>query len=448
MKKYLSLLFVIVASVAFADNEVYNWQDVSGENFTGSSYKNSSWANCTAVGTIFSSNQNSTDYTGAYFGGANLTNADFTNANLTNVDFDGGLSSSTLTNVNFTGSNLENANLWGEDVSSVNFTDANLTNVTFGHYSGMTNAQLRSASSVKGISIYNIDMTNWDLSNLDLTGARFDNNSIFNNTNLTNAKLTSVNFCLSHLENANFTGADLTSACFYESYGLTDDQLRSAYSVRGIHISFSTVLDFFVFDMTHWDLSKLDLTSASFINVNMTEVDFTGTDLRGAIFKDNMGNPIYHNTIMSDGVIQNMSFVTSKDMLIIRENTDILTKIVDSAILTDGKIIFEDGGFIAITDGVTLTFSDAFEFVVSDGVTNLSELLSMGKDSTIVMSGYTNEEAGSAFSNLFKTEDGSDVYITIEDSFIIKGNVVPEPSTYAIIFGILALSFVVYRRRK
>ena len=132
-----------------------------------------------------------------------------------------------------------------------------------------------------------------------------------------------------------------------------------------------------------------------------------------------------------------------------REGNDISAKITVDSTLTGGTIVLEDGASLEVSEGVTLTLSDAVEFMVADGVNDISEVLSLGENSTIVMAGCTDDEAMSAFTNLFKTEDGSSLSFANAESFTVIGGVaVPEPSTYAMIFGAIALGFVAYRRRK
>ena len=132
-----------------------------------------------------------------------------------------------------------------------------------------------------------------------------------------------------------------------------------------------------------------------------------------------------------------------------REGNDISAKITVDSTLTGGTIVLEDGASLEVSEGVTLTLSDAVEFMVADGVNDISEVLSLDENSTIVMAGCTDDEAMSAFTNLFKTEDGSSLSFANAESFTVIGGVaVPEPSTYAMIFGAIALGFVAYRRRK
>ena len=131
------------------------------------------------------------------------------------------------------------------------------------------------------------------------------------------------------------------------------------------------------------------------------------------------------------------------------EGNDISVKLTKDSIVTGGEIVIEDGASLEISEGVTLTLTDTVEFVVADGVSDISQVLSLGENSTIVMAGCTDDEAMSAFTNLFKTEDGSSLSFANSESFTVIGGVaVPEPSTYAAIFGAIALGFVAYRRRK
>ena len=82
-KIFLGIIMMLQLHSAFADNENYDGQDVSGQSFAEGSYIGSSWKNATAINTKFTRS----DCSNASFIEANLTNANFQSSNLTNADF-------------------------------------------------------------------------------------------------------------------------------------------------------------------------------------------------------------------------------------------------------------------------------------------------------------------------------------------------------------------------
>lgn len=95
MKNKIKLLAIFLATTtaSLADNEVFDGQDVSGENFSNSSLRNSQWKNTTIKETNFTSS----NLTSGDFYNSKLTNVDFSNAILKYADFYG----ATLTDVSF-----------------------------------------------------------------------------------------------------------------------------------------------------------------------------------------------------------------------------------------------------------------------------------------------------------------------------------------------------------
>lgn len=367
MKKYLTILSILTTSFAFGARD-YSGQDFSHEFFINED-----------------------------FSYVNFTNANLSSTSFWAVDFKGAV---------FTNANLSYAEFTEVDVTGVDFTGTNLTSTYFNYMNGFTEAQLRSASSVKGITLWSHTMENWDFSKLDLTLANFGYGEV-NGANFANAKLTSVTFDNMDVTGANFEGADLRNAKFHNT-------LDTIFTV-------------------------------------LTNANFTNADLRGTEFDDNVNkdDAIYKNTIMTDGTIENLSFTSADDQLTIRKYDDISVKITEDSLLVDGSIVIEDGAFLEIGDNVTITLTDEFEFIVSDNVSDVSDVLLMGENTTIVMAGCTDEEAISTFANLFKSEDGSTIQLTISESFVIIGSIsVPEPAEWAMIFGALALGVAVYRKRK
>ena len=100
-------------------------------------------------------------------------------------------------------------------------------------------------------------------------------------------------------------------------------------------------------------------------------------------------------------------------------------------------------------DDVTVTISDELSISFDGEISGVNDILLMGDNSTIVMAGYeSNEEAQAAFIGLFKDSEGNSVDWAPESVASFVTAAIPEPSTYAAIFGALAIAFAAYRRRK
>lgn len=550
MKKCITIISMLATCFVFADNENYDGQDVSGKTFYGSR-KNSSWIGATAVGTWFISEAfSSPDLTNANFTNANLnkariegtvTDAIFTNANLNecNICYVKGLTDSQLrsaaditgiqftrtdlSNLNFSGLDFSGGQFYGTTVSNVDFTNAILDKVIFyGGVIGLTDKQLRSAKSLVGTIIRDMDATGFDLSGLnlsaggiigikclnsnfietnfisatlsgsDFSGSNFsradlknvylDNSSLVN-TNLFRTNLTGASFTAkTDFTGATINGADLTSTV---ENGFTFAHLESTKSYADKNLS-GVIFDYN--DIGAWNLSGLNLQNTSFFASKIAGTNFSNSDLRGADISVTKGTATYKNTIMSDGVIKNLSMASADESLSIRKYTpaeggeNISAKIAEDAMISGGaKLTLEQGAFFEVANGKTLT-------VASDGLIQIDTDLS---GSTIFnvnsSSGLVFEDGAILTVNIVDDIMTSDAYtfavISFEDdsriaglnnfvkdetlfltvngekfngawNYAVKGNDlsisinVPEPATYTAIFGALALGFVAYRRRK
>ncbi|MBQ6533725.1 MAG: pentapeptide repeat-containing protein, partial [Opitutales bacterium] len=164
MKKITLLSLIITSCVAaFADYENYDGQDVSGQDFSRRSLKNSSWVEASASSALFRSvNLTYANFTKAYatsanFEYANLAEANFTNANLTSAYF----VMATLVNANFTNATINNASFRGAAVR------------------GFTTEQLYSTKSyqdknLSGVIFAANGLSEWNLDGQNLTSASFD----------------------------------------------------------------------------------------------------------------------------------------------------------------------------------------------------------------------------------------------------------------------------------
>lgn len=110
-----------------------------------------------------------------------------------------------------------------------------------------------------------------------------------------------------------------------------------------------------------------------------------------------------------------------------------------------GTLTFEAGANISLSSGISLA-NTSFELVVDD-ISSMTDKELNSYFETITL-------AGNSIENLITSENlkvydktsGISFDVSVSDSGII--NVVPEPSTYAMILGAIALAFAAYRRRK
>ena len=487
MKKYIIIcIYTLSTLVAFADYENYSSENVSGQNFSEGSHNNSTWDKAIAVETIFSTAESATSYENSSFKSADLSYAEFIAANLTGANLDG---------ADFTGARLDYTILKDSIITNANFTESVKRGI---NWDVISTTKSFKDKNLSGIILDSNNLTGWDLSNQNLT------DSSFKNANFTNALLIRADLTGANLDGADFTGARLdytilkdsiiTNANFTESVkrGINWDVISTTKSFKDKNLS-GIILD--SNNLTGWDLSNQNLSNASFIRVDLTGAnldgaDFTGTDLRGAKFSELKGIPLYKNTIMSDGIIQNFSMESVNDNFSIREyipsmedSQIISAKINQSATISGGAILtLEIGAQLELTDNAILTVSDESSIIINtdiDSSTNL-EIIDSAKlafedgsifeinlnydgdlsGQTVVFSAlnWNTTEQALDIDNLKKDEtfilslNGEDFNgewdYFIENNSLMISMQIPEPATYAAIFGALAIAFAAYRRRK
>lgn len=135
------------------------------------------------------------------------------------------------------------------------------------------------------------------------------------------------------------------------------------------------------------------------------------------------------------------------------------TLIADSIIVGDGRSLSVagnsviDADLLSVFDTATVSLGESAELNISQLEVVLSsasvqtgtefDLADIfGEDSSIVLAAVDN--------NLLMSDmDGNKYTATVgEGSIVVIGPAVPEPSTYAAIFGAIALAFAAYRRRR
>ena len=508
MKKNLAIILLSAASLAFADNENYSGQDVSGRSFVGESHKNSVWDGVTAIGTVFSrytyegDTTYTSDYSNSSWKNANLTNASFEGAILKDIDMSGAIIKGAsfdnaelndmaaltktksyidkdLSGVNMQVNTFRITNITIYDFSGFNLTGAslcpNLYNPDIPYYTNpngrfkyddaiilganmekiwFQKEQLCSTKSYKDKMLDGIAISETNLSDIDFSGVSLKN----------------ANFNYINLTGANFSNANLTGAKF-DGLDLRSSRYAGAYSLKNAV--------FFNANLTNANFSEVILENVDFRGANMTNVEISSS------FP--IKNP-YKNTIMSDGVIKNFTMASSDDSLTIRKYTPaanddemISAKISeDNATISGGVLLsLERGADLIITNAKTLT-------VASDGVMSIDTDLSGSTKFTVDHgAGLVFEDGAKLTINVMEDIVGGDaleftVLSWYDDSYIagldtikpnqtlflnvngaayagdwtyeIKGNSlnisinVPEPSTYAAILGAIAITFALKRR--
>ena len=283
--------------------------------------------------------------------------------------------------------------------------------------------------------------------------------------------------------NSNITNNYIESTANYQTKDMSDFDL-SGTSLAEIDLSGQ--------NLTNSKFRNADLSKANFEGANLTNVD-----LRGADLTDVSGKYTLKNTIMTDGVIKNFSMTTANDSIVIAKHSNktaslsrmargfstyngISAKIseADSVISGGAKMTIDGGGLLEVVDGKSLTVADGGILEFNIGEDYIGAMLSLESGSSFIFDGgeiVINLSSALAGNGMYTFEliDALNGSFTGCDSLAKGGNIkllvdgevyggdwsftadtsglfvsVPEPSTYAAIFGILALGFVIYRRRK
>jgi uncharacterized protein YjbI with pentapeptide repeats len=134
--------------------------------------------------------------------GRTIENESFSNRLFMRANF----STSTLRNVEMNNTNFSSSNFSGANLRGINFSESIL---------GMCNL---SGADLTGANLTNVDLFRADFTDANLTGANLTgadiNNTILTNANLTNAILYNAKSTSDiQLDNANFTGANLSHTC-------------------------------------------------------------------------------------------------------------------------------------------------------------------------------------------------------------------------------------------
>ncbi len=389
----------------------------------------------------------------------------------------------TIPNVDYRGSTLNNVTFEASDIHGSDFSGAAMNNVVFHvrHDTGLPSSEIGgyflnlnfsnsrwNGGSISGqtevvsgsstttyrvnINLYNADFSNAVVNNVAFQSVQFDDKTTFDNADLYGSSFFVVDLQNSTLKNTHIAGATFIDAGF--SKGILES--TASYKNKKLNEIFVTSNGGNV-DFSGVDFSGVNLRNATLLNVNLTDADFTGADLRGSMILGNSSGAIYKNTITSSGVLSNISMQSESDKITIYANDARFerdsrqnVKIASDAEFVAGTIEIQGGEILEVSDGVTITMSDKINIIFdSEVASGVEDLLLMGDSTSIVMSGYSDDlSAQEAFIGLFKDSDGNAADWSPETvaSFVVAA--IPEPSTFAFIFGALAIGFAACRNRR
>ena len=415
------------------------------------------------------------------------------NNRLNGLDLEGfrvssNFSRSSLQNANFKDADLTGSNFGSADLSGADFTDATINNVYLDR-SNFTSQQLESTKSYKQKDLSGVDMTRLNISfeGKDLSG--FD----LSNTNLTRINLENAIFEDAIINDTRFYGSsieqDITLAQVMQTKSYKDKDLSGA----SFHYTIFENADFSGFNM------QRTMFGSSASNL-FTNVNFTNADLRGAGYtagRNGWDTATFKNTILKDGTITALEMDSPDDYILVREYkyTDsfgtIYAKFAEDATISGGATLMldnmanlmidsgatvnvENGGIVSYEMDVSNDEAESYIYLPSGGDLNFAEGSTLNINVDGDLEAYTDYYKYILYADNISTlidiytdicdvyTDGN-VYFTNNGErfngdweFFTDGNwiamyyytTVPEPSTYAVIFGALALAFAAYRRRK
>lgn len=436
---------------------------------------------CTLDGWNFSN----IDLTDASFVGSSVSNANFENAIIKNVNFrDTNLTKEQfestksyalkevgkidLSGKNLSGWNFSNQNMVGADFSKSDLTGADFTKarVQYSDFSGTNLSETQFNSFGHGFGEANF-------TDVDMSGWTIENQTTFFYTILKNTSL----------KNTTLDGITIRGGGLYE-YRHDQHKIEK--------------VDFTNAKIRQWlEFSNVKIFDSSFISMNASSskilirnfTTFVNCDFRGSNFDSTMfsdDNHIFgYNIIWTDGVLKKMlgkkayngndgktNFLTIRKF----EGAKFIPVKISESDFNFGILRFEEGGILEVSNQKTLTANQIYMNTSLDG----SSMLYIDYNAGLTVSKLTVDitedilandvytvaiiewEYNSRITglsdlimdkNLFLNVKGNKYngywkYEIKDNQFVIKIGQIPEPATYAAIFGALALAFAAYRRRK
>ena len=363
-------------------------------------------------------------------------------ADLTNVFT---LKDSDLSGVKF----IDSTNAWSALVGKVgaSYHNAVVSNTKF------TNASFEAYGSTWAtcFTFYNAGFDN-----VDFSGATFKGNASFNasSSDPNNGRSEALWISCSTLNNVNFSNIKIE---------LSSDNgtgIRNPVTLSGAANGTYTVMTNVDFRGATVKIDSAPVESLGIKHIHLSS-DGNRAQMKNVLLGDGtilsadmnwVGNDAYSTFEEYGQVNAGLWLKDSGDRFTVRGG-DISAKLTVDSYASAGSIELLNGALFELSDDVTLTLSDEVSIIfdANTDVSGIEDLMIIGNGSTIVMAGYESDaDAQAAFVNLFQDSEGKGVDWSSDSvaNFVVAGPAVPEPSTYAVIFGAFALIFAAYRRRK
>ena len=433
MKNNIKLftIFLFGATVAFADNEVFDDLTISGKDILGGTYKNSSWVGTTIKSSTFTG----TKFNESNFSSAKIYESNFEHADISDSIFDG----VEFNKVNFVGSTAKNTSFKKAKMgySSVSFKSGIFDGSDFSEAvlskSGMPSKEAAWSASFENSSLIGANFnkaklitcfstttsgwTNWitssaDFSGADLTGANFSDTRLV--TSYTTTRSVYVNFSRATLRSVNFTNAILGDDAFgliFANYDLSDTNFTNAVLTRVwfkdsiiTNVNFSNArklttsqlsetanyknkdlsgIKFNGLDLTDWNLYGQNLQNTSFNGANLTGVNACYADMRGSDLSGITGSLKTQNTIWAGGIIKNFSMESASDNFTIRKYIPatsggemISAKVSESDATVSGgaTLKLDTGARLDVVNKKTLTIAENGVLVIDTSLSDPTQI--------------------------------------------------------------------------
>jgi len=252
--------------------------------------------------------------------------------------------------------------------------------------------------------------------------------------------------------------ARITSSTPRSSYERVSLQIGDAYSPAG-----TLIIDGVSFSTSYSASIHVGYSTSSPISGYFELINSDWTATYNSNLSMNAGSATIRNSQLK---MSGLSMARSTTNLIVDTSNISFTNSYGSTLY--GKISFLNSGKISFAGDVRFESSSNLEFYLSSQETKLSVgsgSITLSGGTLSLFEGYEAFVGGESFDILdFRNISGT--FGTISTSTLaeglswnlsqlytsgvvsIDGSIIPEPSTYAAIFGILALGFAIYRKRK
>ena len=342
--------------------------------------------------------------------------------------------------------NFKSAKLTDTDFTNAIISGASFSSTTS---NGFTKEQLYSTKSYKdkdlsGVWLDGNDLSDWDFREQKLSGARFDSATL-TGTDFSNADLSNVTFIFTTLTGVNFSNANLTNAGFYFST-LKDVDFRGATNSPEVNLDKSQNVI-----MSDGNIEKFSMLSSSdsFSIRKYTPNPNAGNNYSEELISAKLG----HSSTVSGGAT--LTLERGADFEVVNSGT-ILTfdtggLVINTDMDNSTKFTVGDGAGIEFKEGATLTINLIIEENTPAGLSDFYK--------TIFVMDWTNGSNVLGLDELVKDEtlffsvngekfSGDWDFFVENNQFAIAMGTVPEPAACAAVFGLFALAFSAFRRRK